>query len=94
VEEKHDVFDLLKKNQPDPVHILGEKTKSSPTGKFAVHVVIGAANSNSLTNPSYGKASSYQGRFEWSPRSYLDMRDMCFISISSRMTCFKRHLSQ
>jgi hypothetical protein len=94
VEEKHDVFDLLTKNQPDPVRILGEKTKSSPTGKFAAHVVIGVVNSNSLTNSSYGKAASCQGRFEWSPRSYLDMRDMCSISISSSMTCFKRHLSQ
>jgi hypothetical protein len=94
VEEKHDVFDLLTKNQLDLVHILGEKKKSSPTGKFAVHAVIGVANSNSMKNLSYGKASSCQGRFKWYTRSYLDMRYMCFISRSSRMTCFKRHLSQ
>ena len=34
------------------------------------------------------------GGFEWFPRSQLDMRDMCSISISSSMTCFKRQLSQ
>jgi hypothetical protein len=69
VEEKHGVFDLLKKIQPDPLHIFGEKIKTSPTGKFAAHVVTGTANSNILTNSSYGRASSCQGRFEWSPRS-------------------------
>jgi hypothetical protein len=94
VEEENGVFDLLTKLQPDPLCIFGEKIKASPTGKFAVHVVTGVANSNNLTNSSYGRAASCQGRFEWSPRSYLDMRDMCSISISSRMICFKRHLSQ
>ena len=34
MEEKHDVFDFWTKNQHDLVHILGEKTKSSPTRKF------------------------------------------------------------
>jgi hypothetical protein len=53
--EKHNItIDLLTKNQPDPVRSLGEKSKSSPTGKFAAHVVKGVANSNSLINPSYG----------------------------------------
>ena len=94
MEEEHNDFDLLKKTQPNPVHILGENTKPPPTGKFAAHVVTGAANSNNLTNSSYGKAASYEGRYEWSPRSYFDMRDMCSISKSIRMTCFKRHLSQ
>jgi hypothetical protein len=94
VEEKNDVFDLLTKNQPDPVRSLGEKSKSSPTGKFTAHVVKGIANSNSLTNSSYGRDASCQGRFKWFPRSYLDMRDMCSISRSSNMTCFKRNLSQ
>jgi hypothetical protein len=37
VEEKHNVFDLLTKNHPDPVRRLGEKLKTSPTGKFAVN---------------------------------------------------------
>jgi hypothetical protein len=69
VEENHDVFYFITKHQPDPVCILGEKTKSSPTGKFAAYIVIGVANSNSLTNSSYGKATSYQGSFKWSPRS-------------------------
>jgi hypothetical protein len=69
VEENNDVFDLLKKHQPNPFRIFGEKIKTSPTGKFTVHVVTGTVNSNSLTNSSYGKASSYQGRFEWYPRS-------------------------
>jgi hypothetical protein len=69
VEEKHDVFDLLTKNQPDPFRIFGEKIKTSPTGKFAAHVVKGVANSNSLTNSSYGRAANCQGRFEWFPRS-------------------------
>jgi hypothetical protein len=68
VEENHDVFEFLTKNQPDPVHILGEKTKSSPTRTFASHVIIGTTNSNSLTNSSYRKAFSFQGRFKWSPR--------------------------
>jgi hypothetical protein len=71
VEEKHGVFDLLTKIQPDPVRIFGEKIKTSPTGKFAAHAVTGAANSNNLTNSSYGKDASCEGRFEWSPRSYL-----------------------
>jgi hypothetical protein len=69
VEEKHGVFDLLTKIQPDPLRIFGEKLKTSPTRKFAVHAVTGTANSNSLTNSSYGRAASCQGRFEWSPRS-------------------------
>jgi hypothetical protein len=69
VEEKHGVFDLLTKIQPDPLRIFGENPKTSPTGKFAAHVVTGAANSNSPTNSSYGKAANCEGRFEWSPRS-------------------------
>lgn len=68
MEGKHSVFDLLTKNQPDPIRIFGEKTKSSPTEKVAAHAVIGAGNSNSLTNSSYGKAANRQGRLEWSPR--------------------------
>jgi hypothetical protein len=94
VEEKHDDFDLLTKYQPDPFCIFGENIKTSPTGKFEAHVVKGIANSNSLTNLSYGRVASCQGRFEWFPRSYLDMRDNYSISISSSKTCFKRHLSQ
>jgi hypothetical protein len=31
VEEKNGVFDLLKKNQPDPFRIFGERIKISPT---------------------------------------------------------------
>jgi hypothetical protein len=69
VEEKNDVFDLLTKNKPGPFLIFGEKIKTSPTGKFAVHVIKGVVNYNSLTNSSYGKASNYHGRFKWSPRS-------------------------
>jgi hypothetical protein len=66
----HSIYhSMLIEIQLDPVRILGEKTKSSPKGKCAAHVVIGAANSNSLTNLSYGKASSYQERFECYPRS-------------------------
>jgi hypothetical protein len=42
VEKHHITIDLLKKTQPDPVRSLGEKSKSSPTGKFTVHVVKGA----------------------------------------------------
>jgi hypothetical protein len=37
VEKNHNVIDLLTKNQPDPVRRLGEKLKTSPTGKFAVN---------------------------------------------------------
>jgi len=62
VEDKHDVFDLLTKNHLDPFRIFGEKLKTSPTGKFAMHVVKGAANSNSPTNSSYGRAVNCQGR--------------------------------
>jgi hypothetical protein len=39
VEKNHNVIDLLTKNHPDPVHCLGEKLKTSPTGKFAVNPV-------------------------------------------------------
>ena len=94
VDVKHVILDFLKNIQADSVCIFGENIKTSPTGKFTVHVVKGVVNSNSLTNPSYEKSASYQGRFEWLPRSYLDMRYMCSISISSSMTCFNRHLSQ
>jgi hypothetical protein len=69
VEEKHDVFDLMTKNHPDPLRMFGEKIKTSPTGKFATHVVKGAANSNSLENSSYGKAVSCQGLLN-QPRSH------------------------
>jgi hypothetical protein len=62
VEEKNDVFDLLTKNQPDPFRIFGENLKTSPIGKFTAHAVKGVVNSNSLTNSSYGKASSYSGK--------------------------------
>jgi hypothetical protein len=55
-------MDLLTKNQPDPVRRLGEKLKSSPTGKFAAHVVKGAANSNSLINLSYGRLPPISGK--------------------------------
>jgi hypothetical protein len=94
VDEKHDIFYFLKKNNPNPFHIFGGNIKTSSTGKFTTHVVKGVVNSNSLKNSSYGKDSSCQGRIEWSPRRYLDMRDMCSISISSNMTFFKRHLLQ
>jgi hypothetical protein len=60
---KNEVFDLMTKNHPDPFRIVGENIKTSPIGKFTTHVVKGVANSNSLTNSSYGKASIYQGRF-------------------------------
>jgi hypothetical protein len=40
VEKNHIIIDLLTKNQPDPVRRLGEKLKSSPTGKFAVNPEI------------------------------------------------------
>jgi hypothetical protein len=63
VEVKHGVLDLLTKIQPDPLRIFGENPKTSPTGKFTAHVVTGTANSNSPTNSSYGKVSSYEGRF-------------------------------
>jgi hypothetical protein len=56
--EKKYVFDLLTKNQPDPFRIFGEKIKTSPTGKFTVHDVKGVVNSNSLTNPSYGRVAA------------------------------------
>jgi hypothetical protein len=93
MEEKNGVWELIKKFHLEPLRIFGENLKTSPTGKFTVHVVTSAANSNSLTNLSYGRAANYQVRFEWSPRCYLDMRDMCSIYISSRMTYFERHLS-
>jgi hypothetical protein len=64
VEIKNGFLDLLTKLQPDPVRIFGEKIKTSPTGKSVAHAVIGAANSNSLTNSSYGKASRCEGRFK------------------------------
>jgi hypothetical protein len=94
VKEKHDSFDLLTKNKPNPFRIFGEKIKTSPIGKFLARVVKGAANSNSLTNSSYGRDANCQGRFKWFPRSYLDVRDMCSIFRSSIMNYFKRHLSQ
>jgi hypothetical protein len=40
LEEKHNIFDLMTKNQPDPVRRLGEKLKTSPTGKFAMNPAI------------------------------------------------------
>jgi hypothetical protein len=52
-------FYFLTKIQPNPLHIFGERLKTSPTGKFAVHTIKGTTNSNSLANSSYGKAVSY-----------------------------------
>ena len=89
VEKKHITIDLITKNQPDLVRSLGEKLKSSPTGKFIMHVVKGTANSNNLLNPSCGRAASCQGRFEWFPRRYLDMRCMFYIIISNNMPVSK-----
>jgi hypothetical protein len=43
VEVKHGVFYLLTKIQSGPLHIFGENPKTSPTGKFAVHVLTGVA---------------------------------------------------
>jgi hypothetical protein len=40
VEMNHNIMDLLTKNQPDPVRRLGEKLKSSSTGKFAANPEI------------------------------------------------------
>jgi hypothetical protein len=37
MEEKHNFFDFLIKNQPDPVLRLGENSKTSPTRKFAAN---------------------------------------------------------
>jgi hypothetical protein len=74
------VFTFWKKKIiPTHFRIFGEKIKTSPTGKFVAHVVIGIVNSNSVTNSSYGKAVSCQGRFKWPPSIYLNMRDMCSI---------------
>ena len=64
----HYIIDLLTKNQPDAVRRLGEKLKSSPTGKFIAHVVKGAANSNSLINLSYKRVSTCLMGFEWFPK--------------------------
>jgi hypothetical protein len=36
----HNIMDILTKNQPNPVRCLGEKLKSSSTGKFAVNPEI------------------------------------------------------
>ena len=94
LEMNHNIMDLLTKNQSDPVCCLGEKLKSSPTGKLAMHVVKGVATLNSLINPSCMRVATCLRGFEWCPRRQLDMRDMCPISRSSIMTCFKRHLSQ
>jgi hypothetical protein len=68
VEMNHYIIDLLTKNHPDPVRRLGENLKSSPTGKFTVHVVKGVANSNSLINPSCRRDSTCLRGFEWFPR--------------------------
>jgi hypothetical protein len=40
LEMNHNIIDLLTKNQPDPVRCLGEKLKTSPTGKFAANPEI------------------------------------------------------
>jgi hypothetical protein len=69
VENHHITIHVIKKTQVNPVHSLGENSKSSPTVKFIAHDVKGIANSNSLKNTSYGKDASYQGRLEWIPRS-------------------------
>jgi hypothetical protein len=52
LEMNYNIMDLLTKDHPNPVCHLGEKLKSSPTGKFVAHVVKGVANSNSLINLS------------------------------------------
>ena len=74
VEGKPGFFELLTKNQPDPVRIFGEKTNSSPTRKFVAHAVKGAANSNILINLSCRRDATYLRRLEWFPRRNLDIK--------------------
>jgi len=40
VDMHHNIIDMLTKIQPDLVILLGEKLKSSPTGKFAANLEI------------------------------------------------------
>ena len=61
VKMNHNTMDLLTKKKPVPARRLGENLKSSSTGKFVVHVVKGAVNSNSLINPSCRRDSTFLG---------------------------------
>jgi hypothetical protein len=68
VEEKHDVFDFSDKKEAQPISYFWRKDKNITYMKVHNACCQRLMNSNSLTNSSYGKVSSYQGRFEWSPR--------------------------
>jgi hypothetical protein len=85
VEDHDNVIDLMSKFQPDPVCNSRDIIKTPVHCKLLFCIVVGYS-------PCL-EVATCQGRFEWSPRSFLDMRDMCSISRSIRMTCFKRHLS-